>query len=162
MVHGDSTRNLPRILWLLIEAGNTGADSDRVQLTESPHLASAGMSAAVQRDPQLLASALRKQIAEESWRVGSADLGVPCVGLPIDLENALIEPTDEDALAQAERRAVEMVSVIDPPFQVVTHSARGLKPLQYALLALPTPPRLVASQELPPDTELYRLPRPVP
>ena len=78
--------------------------------------------------------------------------------LPIDVENALIKSADTDALAVAERRAVEIVSTVNPPFQVVAHSARGLQRLQYALLALPEPPRVVASQELVPDTELDPVP----
>lgn len=53
-----------------------------------------------------------------------------------------------------------MVSAMHPPFRVVAHSARGRQPLQYALLALPEPPRVAASQELPPDTELYPVPVP--
>jgi hypothetical protein len=158
MVHGDSTRNLPRILWLLLEAGTVGTSSDLVKLTESPHLPSAGIAPVVRRDPELLACALRMQIAEEAWRVGVADPRDPCVCLPIDVENALIQPADTNALAEAERRAVEMVRVTKPPFRVVAHSASGLQPLQYALQALPEPPRVVASQELPPDTELYPVP----
>jgi hypothetical protein len=155
MVHGDSTRNLPRILWLLLEAGTIGTGSDWVQLTESPHLPSAATAPVVQRDPELLASALRKQIAEEAWRVGVPDWGGRYVCLPIDVENALVEPTDGDAVAAAERRAVEMVGALNPPFKVVAHSTRGLRSLQYALWALPEPPRVVASLELPPDTDLY-------
>ena len=158
MVHGDSIRNLPRILWLLLEAGTIGTGSDRVRLTESPQLPSAGLAPVVQRDPELLASALRKQVAEEAWRVGAAGPGDPRVCLPIDVENALIKSADTDALAVAERRAVEIVSTVNPPFQVVAHSARGLQRLQYALLALPEPPRVVASQELVPDTELDPVP----
>jgi hypothetical protein len=158
MVHGDSTRNLPRILWLLLEAGTIGTGSDRVRLTESPHLPSAGTAPVVQRDPELLASALRKQVAEEAWRVGAADPGPTCICLPIEVESALIEPADADALAEAERRAVEMVSMVNPPFQVMAHSAAGLLPLQYTLRALPEPPRVVASQEFPPDTELSLVP----
>lgn len=155
MVHGDSTRNLPRILWLLLEAGTIGTGSDRVRLTESPHLPSAATTPVVQRDPELLASALRKQIAEEAWRVGAADSGDRYVCLPIDVEIALVEPTDGDALAAAEWSAVEMVGPLNPPFTVVAHSTRGLRALQYALCALPEPPRVVASQELPPDTDVY-------
>jgi hypothetical protein len=158
MVHGDSIRNLPRILWLLLEAGAIGPADDRVRLAESPHLPSAGTAPVVQRDPELLASALRKVVAEEAWRVGAPGPADPCVCLPPEVERSLIEPADADALAHTELRAVAMLSSLDRPFQVAAHSALALRPLRYALLALPEPPRVVASQELPPDTEIQPVP----
>ena len=158
MVHGDSIRNLPRILWLLLEAGAIDPADDRVLLAESPHLPSAGTAPVVQRDPELLASALRKVVAEDAWRVGAPGPGDPCVCLPSEVERSLIEPADADALAHAERQAVAMLSSVDRPFQVAAHSARALRPLRYALLALPEPPRVVASQELPLDQEMQPVP----
>jgi hypothetical protein len=157
LANGDSTRNLPRLLWLLLEADTITIGADRVMLAESPHLSSPGVTPVVQHDPELLASALRKQVAEEAWRVGATYWDVPCVQLPIEVENALTEATELDSLAEAERRAVAAVRTVDSPFQVATHSARALRPVRYALLALPMPPHVVAAQELPPDA----VPRPV-
>jgi hypothetical protein len=76
------------------------------------------------------------------------------VRLPEEVEAALVAPPDAAALAAAEWHAVRAVGRRDAPVQVVTHSAQALRPVRDGLSALLQPPRVVASLEFPPDTEL--------
>jgi hypothetical protein len=141
--NGDRMRNLPRILWLLLEAGATKAGEDCVRLG-SAQLRSSNSGPDVQRDPDILAA----------WQVDAPTGGSPIVRLPPELETALIEPADAAALAEAEWRAVRIIGSIGGPSRVVTHSMDTLRPVRDALLALPHPPQVMASLEFPPDTQL--------
>jgi len=151
--NGDNVHNLPRILWLLLEAGSAHAGIDVVRLAAA-QLASSSSRAGVQRNPDMLASGLRKWVAAEAWQVGAAIEGPQVVRLPLELETALIAPPDAAALAEAEWHAVKAVGLLDGPSQVVTHSMEALRPVRDGLSALPQPPRVVASLEFPPDAEL--------
>jgi hypothetical protein len=151
--NGDNIRNLPRILWLLLEAGAAQSGTDCVRLG-SAQLRSSVSGPEVQRDPDILASALRRWVASEAWQVGAPADGPPIVRLPWELETTLIEPADAAALMQAEWRAVRAIGAIGGPSRVVTHSVNALRPVRNALSALPDPPQVMASMEFPPDTEL--------
>jgi hypothetical protein len=151
--NGDSVRNLPRVLWLLLEAGSAFPATEVVRLAAA-QLASTSSRSEVQRNPDVLASALRKWVTGEAWQVGVAIEGPQVVRLPPELEMALINPPDAATLAEAEWRAVKAVGSVDGPSQVVTHSTKALRPVRDALSALPQPPRVVASVEFPPDAEL--------
>lgn len=151
--NGDNARNLPRILWLLLEAGAAQAGGDRVRLG-SAQLGSSSAGAQAQQDPDILASALRRWVTTEAWQVGAPAEGPPIVRLPIELETALIDPAGAAALAQAEWRAVRAIGSVGGPCRVVTHSTDALRPVRNALSALPDPPQVMASMEFPPDVEL--------
>lgn len=151
--NGDNTRNLPRILWLLLEVGATQAGTDCVRLG-SAQLRSSASGPEVQRDPDILASALRRWVASEAWQVDAPTDGPPIVRLPQVLETTLIEPADAAALAEAEWRAVRLIGGVGGPSRVVTHSLDALRPVRDALSALPDPPQVMASMEFPPDMEL--------
>lgn len=153
---GDNVRNLPRILWLLLEAGAAQAGADCVRLG-SAQLRSSASGPEVQRDPDILASALRGWVTAEAWQVGAPAEGPPIVRLPPDLETTLIEPADAAALATAEWRAVRAIGSVGGPRRVVTHSTDALRPVLDALSALPDPPQVMASSEFPPDIELPRV-----
>jgi hypothetical protein len=151
--NGDNVRNLPRLLWLLLEAGAGDAGTDSVRLAAA-QLESSDSGARVPRDPDVLASGLRKWVTAEGWQVGASVEGLQVVRLPEEVEAALVAPLDAVALAAAEWHAVEAVGRLDRPGQVVTRSAQALRPVRDGLSALPQPPRVVASLEFPPDTEL--------
>jgi hypothetical protein len=151
--NGDNIRNLQRILWLLLEAGAAQAGTDCVRLG-SAQLRYAASGPQVQRDPDVLASALRRWVTAEAWQVGAPTDGPPIVRLPPELEATLIEPADAAALAEAEWRAVRAIGAVGGPSRLVTHSVDALRPVRDALSALPDPPQVMASMEFPPDTEL--------
>lgn len=151
--NGDNARNLPRVLWLLLEAGAAQAGGDRVRLG-SAQLGSGSAGPQVQQDPDILASALRRWATTEAWQVGAPAEGRPIIRLPMELETALIEPAGAAALAQAEWRAVRSIGSVSGPYLVVTHSIDALRPVRDALSALPDPPQVMASIEFPPDVEL--------
>lgn len=151
--NGDNARNLPRILWLLMEAGAARPGTESVRLG-SAQLGSSSSAPQVQQDPDLLASALRRWVAAEAWQVGAPPEDPPIVRLPLELETALIEPADAAALAAAEWRAVRAIGGVGGPSRVVTHSTDALRPVRDALAALPDPPQVIASMEFPPDVEL--------
>jgi hypothetical protein len=151
--NGDNSRNLPRILWLLLETGAARAGGECVRLGLA-QLGSSGSGPEVQRDPDILASALRRWVEAEAWQVDAPAEGPPIVRLPLELETALIEPADAAALGEAEWRAVRAIGSVGGPSRVVTHSIDALRPVRDALSALPDPPKVMASMEFPPDTEL--------
>ncbi len=154
MAHGESAHLAADLVAAARGLAAIGSDENLAAISECPLLPSAGTFSAVQHDPELLVSALRKQVADEAGQAGIPDRGQSDVCLPVALENELIGPADSAVLAAAERSVVEMASVKAPPFRIVTHSTRALRPLRYALMALPVPPRVVASWELPPDAEM--------
>ena len=63
--HGDSARNLPRILWLLLDAGDE-VPPDRVSLSETPLLRRPGDSRVATADPAALMSSLRRRVTFET------------------------------------------------------------------------------------------------
>jgi hypothetical protein len=154
--NGDSVRNLPRMLWLLLESNPGRAGADTVRFAEAP-VATSSSRVDVPRDPDVLASGLRKRIAAECWRVGAPDDSEMRMRLPKRLEGALVEPRDTTSLASAEWEAVRLAGEFGrpgKPFQVVTHSTEALRPVRDALAALNRPPRVVAASEFPPDVRL--------
>ena len=147
----ESIRNLPRVLWLMIEAGPSwGTGSDLVRLSEVPLLSGEPAS----RDPELIASGLRRRINEEAWRAGVHGDDGPMVSLPHELEESLVRAGDPVERADAEWRAVLAVDALEPNTVIVAHAAEGVRPVRYALQACRVQPRVIASQELPPDVDL--------
>jgi hypothetical protein len=151
---GQSIRNLPRILWLLLEAGSSGAGSDVVRLSQTPLLPAMGSLPVVQHDPAVLASASRKRVTEERWRAGGAERAAAMIRIPREVEDALLDPPSRSALAEAEWRVLAAVGILDHPAMLVARSRASLRPLRTALQALPQPPHIIASHELPPDASL--------
>jgi len=150
---GESIRNLPRLLWLLLELGSSSAGEDRVRLAESPLLPMDRYAAPAVRNPVVLASRLRKILTEESWRTeGSGGLG-RMGRLPAEVEDALVE-APEGALADHEWLAVRLTAGQEQPEVLVTRTIRAIARVRAALQALPRPPKVVASYELPPDVDL--------
>lgn len=145
---GESIRNLPRILWVLLEMGGGGGAGDRVRLSEAPL---PGSESEVQRDPVVLAAGVRKAVAEELWRVGRTYHHRDGVRLPPSVEHALVDGTD---LAAAEWQALHAVRAAGVPQAIITRSTEALRPVRDVLQALPRPPHVVASIELPPDVAL--------
>jgi hypothetical protein len=150
---GETVRNLPRILWLLLEPPSRHAEGDVVRFIEMP-MSSFSSRADVLRDPDVLACGLRKRVSAEAWRVGAAGGALAAARLSVELEAALLEPPDPAALAQAEWQAITAVGRADGLGQIVTHSLEAVRPVRNALSALPQPPQVVASAEFPPDVEL--------
>jgi hypothetical protein len=150
---GESIRNLPRLLWLLLELGSSAAGEDRMRLAEPPLLPMDRFAAPAVRNPVILASRLRKILAEEAWRTdGSGGVG-RVRRLPVDVENALAQGPSE-ALADNEWLAVRLLAGLEQPELIVTRSVRAIAPVRAALQALPVPPKVIASYELPPDADL--------
>jgi hypothetical protein len=162
--HGGSIRNLGRIILLLLDLGGPAPGPDRLALAEHPRRPLSGASrnsgSPAETDPVILAALLRKARAEESWRIGTLRLPRRTGRLSRGTEEALTElwsGTDRSALAAAEWAALAEMAQLDAPELVVTRSIRAVPAVGWCLQALPHPPRVVASHELPPDADLAGL-----
>jgi hypothetical protein len=151
---GGPIRNLPRILWLLLEQGTPHAGKDSVRLAESPLLPKARSRPAAERDPVVLAARVRKLAIEEAWRLGNFVQPTPAVRLTDEAETAITQATSAAELGPAEWAVVRAAMQAPDAEVVVTRTIEGIAPVRSALQSLPRTPRVMASHELPPDADL--------
>jgi hypothetical protein len=152
------SRNLSRLLWLLLEAGGASIGSRNVRLSEVPLLAAAHYTPEPQTDPVVLMSRIRKCVAEESWRVGVA-LFPDLVRVPERIEARLLESErnggrDAGASHKAAWDAIDELERLmrgRPSTTVVVSDIGAIRAFQNLAHALPRRPRIIAEQELPPD-----------
>jgi hypothetical protein len=85
------TRNLSRILWLLLEQGGSPAGPDVLRLDESPLLTRTRHRQPAERDPMVMAVRVRKLVAEERWRLGTYSAPRHPVRLSPDIEQRLVD-----------------------------------------------------------------------
>ncbi|HEX6150362.1 hypothetical protein [Nocardioides sp.] len=151
---GRRIRNLPRILWFLLEQADPDGDPDTLRLAESPLVPKSRYAPRADPDPLLLAAHVRKLANEEAWRLGNYRMPRGAVRLAAETEHALTRGgADPEELARAEWAAVRAVAA-EPAERVITRSVRAIAAVRDTLQALPRPPRVTASQELPPDADL--------
>lgn len=149
LANRDSVRNLPRVLWHLIEASRGREGVDEVLLAE-PHMITPSQSAlSLHPHPELSASEVRRGIAYEDWS-GGAGYTTPCVSVHPDVETALID-ADTSTLGAAEWRALRTVFALGDVEVVAAHAPIAIARLRQALYCLPDPPRVIATRELTPD-----------
>ncbi|MGW4060843.1 hypothetical protein ACWEGE_21340 [Amycolatopsis sp. NPDC004747] len=148
LANADSVRNLPRIVWLLLEFEVPRDGADEVVL---PKPATEGLAGTT--DPEALASTVRRLIAYEAWAGGESLDDDAMTSVPIEWEAALVNAGD-DLLGPAEWQIARAAFAADRPATVVAHTVAAIGPLRQALRALPEPPRVIASQELPPASPL--------
>ncbi|MGB3438402.1 MAG: hypothetical protein WBA97_06570 [Actinophytocola sp.] len=151
--NSDSIRNLPRIIWLLLDSDPPRDGIDEVTLSKSgtspvPDLTS------ITHEPEFLASAIRRLIAYEAWAGGETPADTHLFGLPAEWEDALLHATDSRTVAKTEWRIVRALFASPGSSLIVTHTLAGVAPIRGLLRALPHPPRVIASQELPPHAPL--------
>lgn len=151
-------RNLPRILWLLIDAGGSPAGQDILRLSESPLLAKARHRPSAEADPIVQAVRVRKLAAEEAWRLGNYRLPKHAVRLAPDIEDGLIAGDSPEALARAEWAAVRAFATAPDAERVITRTVEALGPVRRVLQAVENVPHVRASHELPPDVDIDALP----
>jgi hypothetical protein len=157
---GRRMRNVPRILWLMLEAGGSPAGSDIVRLSESPLLPKARRRPSADRDPVVQAVRVRKLAAEEEWRLGLFRAPRHAVRLDPDIEERLLGGDKAESLGEAEWAAVRAFATDHEAEHavVVTRTVGALGPVRAALQAVETIPQVVSSHELPPDTDVSALP----
>jgi hypothetical protein len=155
---GRRMRNLPRILWLLVEAGGSPAGSDIVRLAESPLLPKTRHQPPAGRDPLLQAVRVRKIAAEEDWRLGTYRARRHAIRLAPQIEERLVTDGAPAALARAEWAAVRAVATAPGAERVITRTVEALGPVRDALQAIEKAPRVVTSHELPPDADVGAYP----
>lgn len=154
-------RNLPRILWLLVDAGGSPAGSDILRLSESPLLPKTRHRPSAESDPIVQAVRVRKLAAEEAWRLGNYRLPEHAVRLAPDIEQGLVaaDPAgDPEALVRAEWAAVRAVATMPEAERVITRTVEALGPVRRVLQAVENVPHVRASHELPPDADVDALP----
>ena len=153
--HGANSRNLSRVLWLLLELGTAESGADHFLMAETPLLARSdddGRGAG--DDPIVLMSRVRKRIAEEAWRVGLVTSPDPSGRLSAGVEELLAGSPGPAERAHAEWRAIEEFVEIGGPSTVVVRSMAAIGPVFDVLQAVPEPPVVIAAHELPPDVVL--------
>jgi len=133
---GRRARNLPRILWLLIEAGGAAVGPDIVHLSESPLLPKTRHQPAAERDPVVQAVRIRKIAAEEDWRMGNYRLPKHAVRLDPGIEDRLLAEDGPDDFADAEWAAVRAVAAAPVTEHVVTRTVEALARVRDALQAI--------------------------
>ncbi len=143
-------RNLPRIMWLLVEVGGASVGRGMVRLGENPLLAEAGVAPAAQRDVAVLVSRIRKCVAEDSWRVRVPVFDSP-MRLPVGLEDRITGATGDADQADAEWAVLDHLAGVASGTTVVVSTIDVVRRVQRVVRALPTPLRVIADQELPPD-----------
>jgi hypothetical protein len=143
---GGSVRNLPRVLWLLLEVGRE-TPTDRLTLSYRPLLASVGEWEPVPPEPDLLVAGLLRRVEEESPVLPRGSSAVPDLRLDPRVEDALLQATDVAALGAAEWEVLAAVPT-DRPVRLVVGPVRALAAVQAALQALPNPPQVVSLQQL--------------
>lgn len=155
---GRRMRNVPRILWLMLEAGGgSPAGPDFLRLSESPLLPKARDRPSADRDPVVQAVRVRKLAAEEEWRLGNYRPLRQAVRLDPGIEERLLDKSGAEALARAEWAAVRAFATAPEAEYVVTQTVKALGPVRAALQAVDRVPRVVCSHELPPDADLGAL-----
>jgi hypothetical protein len=154
---GRRARNLPRILWLLIESGGPAAGEDIVHMSESPLLPKARHQPTAERDPVVQAVRIRKIAAEEDWRLGNYREPRHAVRLDPEIEERLVAAGDPDVRAHAEWAAVRAVAGAPETEHVVTRTVAALSGVRDALQAINSVPRVMTSHELPPDVDIGTL-----
>jgi hypothetical protein len=157
---GRRMRNVPRILWLMLEAGGSPAGSDILRLSESPLLPKARHRPPADRDPVVQAVRVRKLAAEEEWRLGLFRAPRHAVRLDPGIEKRLLGGDKAEALGEAEWAAVRaFASAPDAEHAaVITRTVGALGPVRAALQAVEKVPLVVTSHELPPDADVDVLP----
>lgn len=158
---GRRMRNIARILWLLLEAGGPPAGRDILRISEAPLLPKVrrrAEAAVAADDPIVQAIRVRKLAAEEDWQHGNHRPLQHPVRLAADIEDRLLASNDIEALARAEWAAVRALSTKPEARYVVTRSVHALAPVRAALQAVERVPRVVASHELPPDSNVAAVP----
>lgn len=156
--HGHSLRNLNRIMWLLLDLGSGESGPDHFLMAETPLPRPGHATAATSRDPVALASRIRKCVREEAWRVGVAEPLGRAGRLSPEIEHGLQEASDVEEAARYEWSALTEYAELGGPDVVLVRSVEAIGPVFDALQCLPAPPKVIASQELPPDTELADVP----
>jgi hypothetical protein len=142
---GVGVRNLPRIIWLLVQVDpETGPD--RVSIGEPLLLPAPARTGWVTSDPVTVAARIRSEAAEDPLASRVADSDV--VRLTWEIERGLLDAGDATVLAAAERRVLDAVPVSHTPRQIVIRSVRALPLVRGVLRALPDPPRVVSEEEL--------------
>ena len=158
---GATIRNLPRLLWLLLEQEPSRAGADSLRLTESP-LVPRGRSeddaTKVERDPAVLAARIRKLAVEEAWRLGSYLPPSTPRRLPFDLELELTDRDPDGVRAEVEWAVVDALIAAPETRTIVTRHMESIARVRAVLQALPVPPRVISSHELPPDYDLAGIP----
>ena len=155
---GRRMRNVPRILWLMLEAGGSPAESDILRLSESPLLPKARRRPSAWADPMVQAIRVRKLASEEEWRLGNYRAPQHAVRLDPDIEEGLLDGDEAEALARAEWAAVRAFAT-DPTAEcVVTRTVGALGAVRAALQAVEKVPRVISSHELPPDADVIAFP----
>lgn len=155
---GRRIRNLPGIMWLLIEAGGASAGPDVLRMSESPLLPKARYRPPAPGDPILQAVRVRKLAAEEDWRLGVRGTPQHAVRLDADIEQRLAGECGPVARARAEWAAVRALATAPGPQRVVTRTVDAVGPVRDALQAIRDVGRVMASHELPPDADVDALP----
>lgn len=151
-------RNLPRIAWLMLEQGDAIGASDVLRLSESPLTPTGRRRSGGGRDPVVLAARVRKIAAEETWRLGNFRPLSRAYRLPAALEERLVAEVQRGQAGRAEWEVVRVLTAEPGVERVVTHTIEAIGPVRDAVQALDRPPRVVASQELPPDVDLGLFP----
>jgi hypothetical protein len=146
---GRRIRNVPRIMWLMLEQGDAHGQADVLRLSESPLTPRGGNRNRAGRDPVVLAARVRKIAAEEAWRLGNFSVPSNIRRLHPSLEERLTDAADG-----AEWEVVRALAADPKAGRVVTRTIEAIGPVRDAIQALDRPPRVMASQELPPDIDL--------
>lgn len=153
---GRRIRNLPRIMWLMLEQGDAHGGADMLRLSESPLTPTGGSRRGATRDPVVLAARVRKIAAEEAWRLGNHSLPAAVRRLPADLEERLVGAAGRPGVGAAEWQAVRALQSEPAVERLVTRTIEAIGPVRDAVSALDRPIRVLASQELPPDVDVDR------
>ena len=156
--HGQSLRNLTRIMWLLLDLGSADPGPDHFLMAETPLPVNGHANRPVHTHPVALASRVRKCIREEEWRVGALERSDPAARLSGAAEAGLVAATDSGGIAPWEWAAVAEYASLGRPRVVVVRSIEAITPVSDALQCVADPPDVIASQELPPDVRMTALP----
>ncbi|GAA4605127.1 hypothetical protein BJY16_005262 [Actinoplanes octamycinicus] len=146
----EAMRNLPRLLWLMLEAGSSTADPDVVRLAETPLL-----SRPARRhlgDPEILAAEIRQRLDEDKWRLGSDTDRPRLIRLPARLEEQLSHSGGRGAAGRTARTFLRQVGT--GPAVVVTRTAAAVGPARAMLAATPAAPAVKWVNEIPPAVAL--------
>lgn len=148
-----NSRNLARVLWLLLELSTVESGADQYLMAEEPLLSRPGEDGSKPSDdPLILMSRVRKCVAEEAWRAGLKTTPAPSGRLPAQVEARLVEAADPAELAAAEWDAIKDYGSIGSPRALIVGSVEAIRPVFTVLQALQQPPVVIAEHELPPDT----------
>jgi hypothetical protein len=151
LANRDSVRNLPRVLWQLIEASQDSGRVDEVVLAE-PHMITPEQSTrSLHPHPELSATEVRRGIAYEDWTGGVVGQPTTTVSLPLEAETAVVDAADPSTLGAAEWRVLRAVFGHGKVEVVAARAPVAITRLRQVMYCLPDPPRVIATRELPPD-----------